>query len=510
MRKVAVASAAVRRTLGVLFLLVALVTAVVAAPRASSSGPSAEDSDGATGRASVAGLKERAGGLLARIRALDIVVRAVREPARKPYRAFTVAVELPVDHADPDGPTFELVLTLLHRDTEAPMVLHTSGYDRNLGTTRDELTRIVRGNQIDMDHRFFLPSRPRRPDWHSQLTIEQAAADEHLVIAAFKEVYSGSWLTTGASKGGMTATYHRHLYPDDVDGTVAYVAPHDEVDAEDSAYHEFLANVGGPALADCRAGLVAVQRAILEDRAWFEERLRQVWGRSSFDAIGGVGPALDVGVVNMYWMFWQYDEPAACETVPGPDARRPVLWRFSGLAFGAAPTDGAARRYLPYYFQTATQIGYPQTYLDPIADLVRHPGADRPENYVPMRLHPLTFDPTAMAEVGEWVRTEATEILFVNGQHDPWSAESFDCGPTDDARDCAVFTVPGGNHGATIRQLPPAERAAAVARVRSWAGLPPASARTVLDPAGEEWIPELDDPWLKWVEGGRRRDILRP
>ena len=37
----------------------------------------------------------------------------------------------------------------------------------------------------------------------------------------------------------MTATYHRHFYPKDVDGTVPYVAPND-VDNDEDAYNEFL------------------------------------------------------------------------------------------------------------------------------------------------------------------------------------------------------------------------------------------------------------------------------
>src|SRR5947207_2192206 len=32
-------------------------------------------------------------------------------------------------------------------------------------------------------------------------------------------------VATGASKGGITAVYHRYLFPDDTDGVVPYVAP---------------------------------------------------------------------------------------------------------------------------------------------------------------------------------------------------------------------------------------------------------------------------------------------
>jgi hypothetical protein len=86
---------------------------------------------------------------------------------------------------------------------------------------------------------------------HRLLTIWQAAADEHDAVQAFKRIYPGKWLATGASKGGMTATCFRRFFPGDVDGTIPYVAPNNVVDSADR-YPEFLANVGDPA---CRASL---------------------------------------------------------------------------------------------------------------------------------------------------------------------------------------------------------------------------------------------------------------
>ena len=107
------------------------------------------------------------------------------------------------------------------------MVMYTSGYYGSQNPSRSEPTRIVDGNQLRMEYRFFEPSRPADPDWPGQLTIWQAATDQHRIIQSFQDLYQENWITTGGSKGGMTATYHRHFYPKDVDGTVPYVAPND-------------------------------------------------------------------------------------------------------------------------------------------------------------------------------------------------------------------------------------------------------------------------------------------
>src|SRR4029079_2939256 len=52
------------------------------------------------------------------------------------------------------------------------------------------------------------------------------------------------WISTGASKGGMTSVYHRRFYPRDLDGVAAYVAPNDVVNRSDDAYDRFFDTVG--------------------------------------------------------------------------------------------------------------------------------------------------------------------------------------------------------------------------------------------------------------------------
>ena len=75
---------------------------------------------------------------------------------------------------------------------------------------------------------------------------------------------------------------------------------------------------------------------------------------------------------------------------------------------------------------------------------------------------------------------DASELLFVYGENDPWSAEPFHLG--QGTRDSYCYTAPGANHGANIAQLEPAEQAAATATVLRWAGLAAAPAARVAAP----------------------------
>lgn len=86
------------------------------------------------------------------------------------------------------------------------------------------MSNLIEGNQILMVHRFFPMATPDPINWQ-YCNIRQAAADQHRIKELLKDLYPGKWISGGTSKGGMTALFYKRFYPDDVDATVAYVAP---------------------------------------------------------------------------------------------------------------------------------------------------------------------------------------------------------------------------------------------------------------------------------------------
>lgn len=74
-----------------------------------------------------------------------------------------------------------------------------------------------------------------------------------------------------------------------------------------------------------------------------------------------------------------------------------------------------------------------------------------------------------MRDIDRWVKHDAERIIYVYGGNDPWGAKPFKLGRGSD--DSYVYTVPGGNHGSNIGQLPAAQSAEATAKVLEWAGL---------------------------------------
>ncbi|MFG2527983.1 S28 family serine protease [Streptomyces sp. NPDC048516] len=414
------------------------------------------------------------------------------------YRYFVLNYTQPVDHRHPSKGTFQQRLTLLHKSVDRPTVFFTSGYNVSTTPSRSEPTKIIDGNQVSLEYRYFTPSRPAPTDW-KKLDIRQAADDQHRIFQALHRIYDKNWIDTGGSKGGMTATYYRRFFPHDMNGTVAYVAPNDVRNDEDSAYDRFFKNVG---TAQCRSDLAAIEREALVRRKEMVARF-QAWAdkeKQTFKTVGGADRAYEVMVTDLVFGFWQY-QPAetACAEVPAPTVSTDGLWKWMDTVGGFdSYTDQGMEPYTPYYYQAGTQLGEPGYRYPQLAGLLKYPGINNSRSFVPKDI-PMRFDKRAMPDVDHWVRHHAHRMMFVNGQYDPWSSEHFEVGKG--ARDSYVFTVPGGNHGSNIAKLAEPDRTKATAELLDWAGVQaPAGQATPLAPYNKQ----LDKQEV------RRMPMLRP
>ncbi|UQA63343.1 S28 family serine protease [Polyangium aurulentum] len=401
------------------------------------------------------------------------------------YRYFVLEYQQPADHDAPDGQRFTQRMALHHRDASAPFVLGSSGYFINSTFQQiREPAQLLGANQLQVEHRFFDPSRPEPTDW-SLLTIEQAAADHHRIVEALRPIYSGKWISTGGSKGGMTSIYHRRFFPDDVDGTVAYVAPH-SYGIPDPRYLDFVASLGEP---DCRQRLQGFQREVLLRRPAMLARMATQAEADglSYDLLGAE-EALDVTAVEFVFGFWQYFDASQCENIPDQAATDDEIWAFLDEI---VPTkqwaDHMTVAYEPYYWQAATQLGYPAVEEAHLADLLLHPKFDVPTSFVlPGPGKDPVFDSGAMEDITGWLSAEGERILLIYGQNDPYTAAAFELGG---AKDAYRFIVPGGNHGARILDLPENDRGVALDALEAWTGVAPVlpPPQTITISPAERW-----------------------
>ncbi len=399
--------------------------------------------------------------------AIDGVTGVTEYPTDQPgYRFFYIVFEQPEDHDATGGQTFGQSLSIHHRSWGAPMVLATTGYDNYMGDRLTEPARLLKANQIVVEHRFFADSRPDPADW-DKLRIYQAASDHHRIVEAFAPLYEAAWVNTGASKGGMTSIYHRRFFPDDVDATIAYVAPI-SFGAPDGRYQAFFDSV---ATATCRERLHAFQREVLIRRATLEpmavaEASAEGW---SYSIIGGVEVAFESEAAGFEWGYWQYMDSAWCDYIPTASSSDADIYEFFGYLGGVGgSTDDSYMRFMPYYFQAEVELGYPGYHAAYMDDLLIYDEVAQGEIY-PEGVT-IEYDPTVMEDIAYWVDTEGSELMFIYGEYDPWTAGEFELGG---AVDSYKYEVAGGNHGASILQLVESDLNAALANLESWTGVTP-------------------------------------
>jgi hypothetical protein len=407
------------------------------------------------------------GDLLDQLRALPGVHDATEvDTAAADYHYYVLHFEQPVDHDDPQGPTFLQKVSLMHRDVAAPMVEYTSGYWEYYGDTRVELTGLLDANQISIEHRFFDESRPDPADW-SKLTIAQMAHDQHAITTSLRMLYTGAFITSGASKGGMTAVYYKRFYPDDVDGTVPYVAPI-SFGAPDNRYLAYLDTIGPAAcrqaVRDAATEMLANRRAALTAAA----QAQAAQGANQYTRIA-LEPALESSIVSLEWAFWQYYGVGYCDSVPATTATDQEMWEFlDDISPVSDNADARIAEFDAYYYQAYFQLGYPDSSAPYLDAYLAYTDAD----YVGAlpTAEPAYDGGAAMTDIDQYVRESGDRLIFIYGQWDPWTGGKFDLG---NATDSLLVTQAEGTHGSRISRLAAADRDAVLAKLEAWTGVTP-------------------------------------
>jgi hypothetical protein len=414
--------------------------------------------------------------LMARLRALQGVTVQEGDGAPENLSYYILHFTQPIDHNDPSQGTFQLQVSLLHRNELAPfpMIIYTSGYADEERNSPVELTTLLDANQVSIEHRFFGASRPDPIDW-GKLTVEQAAADEHDVITALRTIYDGSFLSAGESKGGITALIHRSLYPDDVNGTVAYVAPM-SFNAPDPRYPAQFDVIG---MADCRAAVRSVASEMLTRRSQMLDHAKLQDGHAY--TLVKIGPAVEAAVAGLEWGFWQTAGADHCNSVPPTTASDDDLFTFLEQMSPVSEYDDEHLGYYgPYYYQSYAQLGYPD---DTVAYLTDQLWYSEDDYRGELPTTEPAFDPDAMDDVQEWLESPATDaydpvtradlgkhLMFIYGAWDPWFAGRVAIG---DAGDTVTFIKAQGNHDTKLATLDAVDRVQAFSYIKHWTGVDP-------------------------------------
>ncbi len=357
---------------------------------------------------------------------------------------YVVWFRMPIDHNDPNSPTFPLKGYYSHKDFNKPMVVVIDGYA--MYTSRpNELSRILGANQLTIEHRFFDQSRPKDSIPWSKLTIRQAAADEHQIIQAFKPFYKKKWASTGISKSGQTTIFHRRFYPNDVDVSVPYVAPLNQSNEEPRAY-TFLQSVGTP---ECRAKIYQYQLELFKNKEEILPLLKKLADEKQWKFAMGIERAYDLSVLEYSFAFWQWGVP--CDSIPAKGSSAIALFKhWKDVNPFTFFEDSEVETSRPFFYQAMTEMGMYGYDIKPFKQYLKDTanitfGFTMPKGYAPV------FRPESMRDIDRWVKDSGNYMLYIYGQNDAWSCTAVEPGTKTNA---VKMMNPGGSHSTRIRNFP--------------------------------------------------------
>lgn len=356
-----------------------------------------------------------------------------------------------LDWKDEAEGSFAQRVIIKHRGLDRPTVMVTEGYGAAYALHpgyQEELSTLLEANLVFVEHRYFLESTPQPCDW-SHLTVENSAGDYHHIRNLLREVYPGKWFTTGISKGGQTTMFYRTFYPNDVDGSVSYVAPLNK-SLEDGRHEPFINQAG---TAEERARIQKFQMETLKRRATLEPMFADYCSRKGYTFRVPVSEIFDLAVLEYSFAFWQWgDDVAQIPALTDTDSTY-----YKHLIDKCEPSYFAQQTpYTSFNVQAMRELGYYGYDTAPFEEYLSIPHA---EGYmrrvmIPDSLTYIEFDGNLYERVNTFLRENDLPMMFIYGEYDPWSATGVTW--LNDKKHIRVFVEPGGSHKARIGTMPEA------------------------------------------------------
>jgi hypothetical protein len=390
----------------------------------------------------------------------DVIFKSIDTPEGF-ESAYELQVKQPIDHDNPTRGYFYQRVYLSHRSFDAPTVIITEGYDRSFNRMY-ELTNYLEANQVDVEHRYFGTSTPEEKDYQ-YLNLKQVTADLHHIRELLGQIYLSSWVSTGISKGGQTTIFYRYFYPDDVVASVPYVAPLN-LELKEKRIYEFLANVGTEA---CREDIHDVQVALLKNREevlprlkWFSKGARYEFSYLTLEQ------SFEYAVLEYPFSFWQMGFD--CAEIPDmkKDGLDDVLSHFMDVVGLAFYNDRTMEAYGSHYWQAGTEMGYYAFETEPFKGLLEELSGEPSAIFMPNKA-PMTFEPTLVKKVFDWTQKEASEMIYIYGETDTWTATGVP--QSDKVENAHWFILEGEDHGgARIKNMTEENRTKLITTLKSW------------------------------------------
>ncbi|MBK8944414.1 MAG: peptidase [Ignavibacteriae bacterium] len=378
--------------------------------------------------------------------------------------SFEIFITQPVDHLNPiNGPKFSQRIYLHHTDFTKPIVIETDGYAIN-SARKTELAKILKCNELIVEHRYFGESKPDSIIW-KYLNTAQAAADHNRIVEIFKNIYKGKWINTGISKGGQTSIFFKYYYPNAVDVWVPYVAPLN-LEQEDNRIHNFLENVG---TEECRNKIEDFQKSLLKKRNEILPMLENHMKEMNYTFPLGLEKTFEYSVMEYSFAFWQWGN-LSCDDIPISESSPEELFKHLYTASPFDYFDGKSMSYFqPFFYQAYTEIGYYNYETSDFSNLLESVNEEYASNiyFAPQNVD-LSFDKKLMQNINDYIFNHGNNMLYIYGENDPWSATGVNIGPNTNA---VKMIKKGGDHKTRIKSFEGEQKEKIYSTLENWLDL---------------------------------------
>lgn len=380
-------------------------------------------------------------------------------------RKYLLTVSQNLDHFGKSEEQFQQRVFLFHKSYTKPVVFVTEGYDASYAESpayNHELCDLLDANLIVVEHRFFGESKPDVYDWH-YLTVKQAAADHHLVVNALKKVYPTSWISTGTSKGGTTALYHKALYLNDVDAVVAYVSPM-TIAQEDPRPIDWILNRAAD--AKVRKQIANYQAFVLKNKSSAIEFLKKHQEKANCTFKMDLESVVEYTVFEYAFSFWQWGVSPSRIPTKKQGVDNAIKHLFMLVSPSTFYVDSSTSSSI-YYYQAYRETGYYG--FDEMAKRFKKLSRDNYSNRImaPSNLN-IVYNSQTHQEIIEILTQKGNQIIQIHGEIDPWRYAAWE---PNEKLDSYFLAAKGTPHSANYKSLNPEQKELFDTAIYKWTGL---------------------------------------
>ena len=380
-------------------------------------------------------------------------------------KKFLITLTQTLDHFGQQSDFFDQRIFVFHKSVTKPVVFVTEGYDVAYAESpsyNHELCDMLDANLIVVEHRFFGQSKPENYDW-KYLTIKQAAADHHVVAKSLKTIYKQKWISTGTSKGGTTALYHKALYPSDVDVVVPYVAPM-TIAQEDPRPIDWILNQAAD--AKVRKQISDYQEFILKNKNAAINFLKTHQEKSNCVFKMDLEAVVEYTVFEYAFSFWQWGIspsriPTKKQGVEG--AVNHLFMLVSPSTFYVDSNTSSAI----YYYQAYHETGY-YCFNEMAKRFKKLSQSDYSNRIMAPKNLNIDYNPKTHQEIIQILNEKGHHIIQIHGEIDPWRYAAWE---PNDKLDSYFLVAKGSPHSANYKSLNSEQKALFDKAIFDWIGL---------------------------------------